>query len=206
MQLLDSRIKFQRYGMMHKHIEQLFNEPVCNSDDEEGPNGMFHRFSMPSRSAKATTFLHSIDDFKLLSDKATSGKKRAKKQTRIEHPDSTASDASLPSPAVALDWHDPDHFNALPAHIRGRYRNSPIVLPLAEKMGEKGWEKMDKVEFMKKYGKEVKGLYKIPTREEIEEMEDGVGKTDSEEDSEAADDLMDTDGDQPQASGSGGGQ
>ncbi|KAH7868866.1 uncharacterized protein C8R40DRAFT_1177305 [Lentinula edodes] len=65
---------------------------------------------------------------------------------------------------------NPDEFNKLPVHIRVKYRDSSVVLPLAEKMAgpEDDWKTMGHKGFMKKYGKEVCSQYQIPTKEEME--------------------------------------
>lgn len=63
---------------------------------------------------------------------------------------------------MALDWWDPREFNKLPAAIRKLYANSPIALPLEERMEDPDWKDMKTGEFMARYGYAVKALYDIP--------------------------------------------
>ncbi|KAJ3803791.1 hypothetical protein F5876DRAFT_54112, partial [Lentinula aff. lateritia] len=98
-------------------------------------------------------------------------KNQRRRAPRIPHPENKETNfIGLPKPSVPLDWFNPDEFNKLPVHIRVKYRDSSVVLPLAEKMAgpEDDWKTMGHKGFMKKYGKEVRSQYQIPTKEEME--------------------------------------
>jgi hypothetical protein len=151
------------------------SEPACHSDDEDNSTkDSFLIHKMPRRSSKGTKWMRSTDDFITFCQSVTASRSRMRKIPRIvPTPQKDSVLLGLPSPKVALDWHDPIFFNSLPAHIRAKYINAPIALPLEERLDEPGWQKMKDDEFMVKYGNEVRSLYEFPTEEEIKAMEQG---------------------------------
>lgn len=188
------RKNYQSIQEWPKRTLKLMNEPVCHSDDEEADDGTFYRLLMPARSIKATKFFRTMDHLGLDSDLSIRQTNAYKKISRSDHPDNKHSEAGLPSSDIALDWHDPEYFNQLPAHIRARYFNSPIALPLDERVDETGWAKLEDREFMEKYGNEVRELYEFPTEDEMEAIRNG-GLGNEEEDPRASDpeeDMMDS--------------
>lgn len=179
----------------HKRVLKILCEPACHSDDEDAPDGKLFRLRMEARSNKATSFLHNIDEYGAMVDRATKRKNSNRKVVRIDHPDGKVSEARLPSEAVALDWFDPAVFNELPAVVRAKYRKSPIALPSAKKMEKKeDWKTMETKQFMEKYGNRVRALYHFPTKVEREAMKQGgIGDTDEEMDSSGSEDGDDGD-------------
>ncbi|KAE9386478.1 hypothetical protein BT96DRAFT_1006060 [Gymnopus androsaceus JB14] len=168
--------------------QHLISEPACHSDDEDGPDGEFFIFLMSRRSAKATAFVRSVDDFMECSQKLLKRRNAYKRIPRKPHPANKISELEgLPSPKAALDWHDPTDFNLLPTHIRALYINSPIALPLESVMEEsEAWKdlKMSDEEFMQNYGNAVRALYNFPTEEEIYAMKHGALKNPDKDDEE----------------------
>ncbi|KAE9407724.1 hypothetical protein BT96DRAFT_986368 [Gymnopus androsaceus JB14] len=160
-------------------IQYLIAEPACHSEEEDAPDGKsFHVLSMPCRSSKATKFIQVLDgeveEFISLTKKYNAYKRYPRKP----HPTNKTTQLNrLPSPSVALDWHDPEQFNRLPAFICAKYIKSRIALPLEPTMNHKeDWQslKMSEEEFMKEYGNDVRALYHFPTEEQIEAMKNGV--------------------------------
>ena len=133
---------------------------------------------MPRRSEKATNFISELDQFTeefILLTKRHNGYKRF---PREPHPTGKPSQLeALPSPQVALDWHDPDQFNRLPAYIRAKYIDSPIALPLEQVMsGDEDWQSavLSNEAFMAKYGNDVRALYQFPSKEQMEAMKKSI--------------------------------
>ncbi|KAJ3846222.1 hypothetical protein EV368DRAFT_89366 [Lentinula lateritia] len=170
--------------------------PRCHSDHEDGPDGSYHILTMPLRNPKVTMLYYETDVYR---DECKKYEGRTKNQRRraprIPHPEKKETNfIGLPKPSVPLDWFDPDEFNKLPVHIRVRYRDSPVVLPLAEQMAgpEDDWKTMGHKGFMKKYGKEVRSQYQIPTKEEMESADvDTDDEMDEDEDDESDGSEMD---------------
>ncbi|KAJ3846893.1 hypothetical protein EV368DRAFT_88381 [Lentinula lateritia] len=166
------RTKYHTLRHFHSRITPLFEQPCCHSDHEDGPDGSYHILTMPLRNPKVTMLYYETDVYR---DECKKYEGRTKNQRRraprIPHPENKETNfIGLPKPSVPLDWFNPDEFNKLPVHIRVKYRDSSVVLPLAEKMAgpEDDWKTMGHKGFMKKYGKEVRSQYQIPTKEEME--------------------------------------
>jgi hypothetical protein len=75
---------------------------------------------------------------------------------------------------VPLDWFNPTIFNKYPAILRARYRDSGVALPAARhwvngRVPDK-FKSMSNTEF-KPYSDEVRGYYKLPTDEELAQMD-----------------------------------
>lgn len=172
------RIDHQVLRAWPVRVQRLISENACHSDDEDAPGGEFYILYMASRSEKTDKFVRDLDVFITTSTKFGRRKNVYKRIDRILHPDGRTSDLDcLPSPKVALDWHDPHQFNLLPAHIRARYRKSPIALPLEEDMMiSDAWKdlKMSDEQFMRRFGDRVRAQYHFPTKEEIYAMKRGV--------------------------------
>ena len=193
-----SRLKQQVRRGWNLRLQYLIAEPACHSEEEDAADGKtFHVLSMPRRSVKATNFIHALDgeveEFISLTKKYNA----YKKYPREPHPtNKTTRLNGLPSPRVALDWHDPEQFNRLPAFIRAKYIKSPIALPLETALSqEEDWQSltMSDEEFMQKYGNNVRALYHFPTEEQIEAMKNGVlpesDSSDEADDEEEDDDF-----------------
>lgn len=174
-----SRLKQQVRRGWNLRLQYLIAEPACHSEEEDAADGKtFHVLSMPRRSLKATNFIHALDgeveEFITLTKKYNA----YKKYPRQPHPTNKVTQLNgLPSPRVALDWHDPMQFNRLPAFIRAKYIRSPIALPLQTVLNQgEDWQSltMSDEEFMQKYGNNVRALYQFPTKEQIEAMKNGV--------------------------------
>lgn len=160
-------------------IQYLIAEPACHSDEEDAPDGQtFHVLSMPRRSSKATKFIHAldgeVDEFISLTKRYNA----YKRYPRAPHPAHKNTQLNgLPSPRVALDWHDPEQFNRLPAFIRAKYVKARIALPLEPVMNQaEDWQslEMSEEQFMERYGNDVRALYQFPTKEQIDAMKNGV--------------------------------
>ncbi|KAJ3858823.1 hypothetical protein EV359DRAFT_87154 [Lentinula novae-zelandiae] len=166
------RTKYHTLRHFHSHITPLFEQPCCHSDHEDGPDGSYHILTMPLQNPKVTMLYYKTDVYR---DECKKYEGRTKNQRqrapRIPHPENKETNfIGLPKPSVPLDWFDPDEFNKLPVHIQVKYRDSSVVLRLAEKMAgpEDDWKTIGHKGFMKKYGKEVRSQYQIPTKEEME--------------------------------------
>lgn len=188
---------------MPLRMQHLISENACHSDDEDAPDSVpddLYILDMPRRNIQATAFIRDLDQFIDTTVKLSARKNIYKRIKRVPHPlTKSTSFEALPSPKVALDWHDPTAFNELPAHIRARYIKSPIALPLDTDMaGSNDWKKLSMTdeEFMTKYGNKVRALYEFPTKEEIFAMKHGVlPKEEESEESEAeGSDSEDDDG------------
>ncbi|KAE9393032.1 hypothetical protein BT96DRAFT_944218 [Gymnopus androsaceus JB14] len=192
------RKEFQVKRAWPTRAQHLISEPSCHSDDENAPDGTLYILSMPRRSNKATTFIRGVEDFFDTTNKLIKRRNAYKRISRVSHPARKATELEgLPSPKVALDWHDPDSFNQLPACIRALYVDAPIALPLESVMAESdGWKdlKMSDKEFMDKYGNAVRALYQFPSEEEIYAMEHGALDEDSEAEEDNGYDSDDEDG------------
>lgn len=143
---------------------------------------------MPRRSQKAYNFVNGVDNFIETTTRLLKRRNAYKRITRAKHPQGKVSELEgLPSPKVALDWHDPALFNKLPAYIRALYINSPIALPLESVMEESdAWMDltMSDQEFMEKFGSAVRAQYEFPTEEEVYAMKHGALNEDSEAEEE----------------------
>lgn len=165
-------------------LRSLVKEPACHSEDERDPDGGMDAFFIcdkPGRSATATSFLRLIDH-----DQATAptiqarkkGKPPKKVRRQIPPPPRVQPCSKLwdyPS-RPALDWFDPDYFNALCIEDRAPFKVDPVIaLPaeIRDLAGYKEWSKLSRAEFMKRYGDQVKAKYNLPTDDEIATLQTG---------------------------------
>ncbi|KAJ3755184.1 hypothetical protein EV360DRAFT_73064 [Lentinula raphanica] len=189
-QKCEERLKYHTLRGWHSRIKPLFDQTRCHSDHEDGPDGSFYVLTMPLRNSKVTKLYYATDDYRIECKKYEARTRSQRLRVpRIPHPEKKETNfIGLPKPSVPLDWFDPVEFNKLPMHIRAKYRDSPVVLPLEEKMQgprQDDWKTMGPKTFMKKYGKEVRDQYEFPTEEEMEAA--GIN-TDADDESEETDD------------------
>ncbi|KAJ3979393.1 hypothetical protein F5890DRAFT_1478568 [Lentinula detonsa] len=196
----EERLKYLEMLKWNPRISTILSSPSCHSDDEDSPDKKeFFRLLLPLRNPKVTVFVEHLDDYRNKTRAYDHCCNAYKEIPWVPHPLGKISsfahklpkpvdpdkddDADKEKPDIALDWFDPVQFNELPPHIRFRYRNCPIALPPAQFTGGTDWQKMKNKHFMKKYGNSVKSLYKIPTKEEINGVNDDGEETDWEGDS-----------------------
>ncbi|KAJ3780590.1 hypothetical protein GGU10DRAFT_415415 [Lentinula aff. detonsa] len=153
------RMKYHTLRGWHTRIKPLFEQPPCHSDHEDGPDGSYHVLTMPLRSSKVTRLYYETDNYRDECKKYEArNRSQLRKLPRIPHPQGKETNfTGLPNPTIPLDWFDPGEFNKLPMHIRAKYKDSSVVLPLEEKMQgprQDDWKTMGPKAFMKKYGKE----------------------------------------------------
>ncbi|KAH7878263.1 uncharacterized protein C8R40DRAFT_1067293 [Lentinula edodes] len=199
--LMKSRIKYAQDSGFNNRIKSLIAEPECNSEDEDADDGSLHILVKNLRSENTSHFIaHEIDKgIRTVAELSGSKRHSYKKKTRKPHPDNKKSIFRKLPKNCALDWFQPEQFNSLPAQIRKRYVDAHIALPPFEKRKKlkvAEWGLLSEDSFMKKYGNEVRKLYKFPTKEELEAMENGQSDSDMSSDN---DDAMDEDGDEGEA-------
>ncbi|KAJ3767807.1 hypothetical protein FB446DRAFT_792854 [Lentinula raphanica] len=101
----------------------------------------------------------------------------------------------LPS-KCAIDWFQPEKFNSLPSQIRKDYVDAFVVLPLLDqcnKLQVADWSLLPEIEFMEKYGNEIRKLYQFLTQEELDAMQ--IDSLSKDEDDGDGDGNGDGDGD-----------
>ncbi|KAJ3737824.1 hypothetical protein DFJ43DRAFT_1035455 [Lentinula guzmanii] len=167
------RTKYHTLRGWHTRIKPLFEQPRCHSDHEDGPDGSYYALTMPLRSSKVTRLCYETDNYRDECKKYEArNRSQFRKLPRVPHPQGKETNfVGLPNPTIPLDWFEPGEFNKLPMHIRAKYKDSPVVLPLEEKMQgprQDDWKTMGPKAFMKKYGKEVRAQYQFPSEEEME--------------------------------------
>ncbi|KAJ3979403.1 hypothetical protein F5890DRAFT_1421395, partial [Lentinula detonsa] len=88
---------------------------------------------------------------------------------------------------VPIDFFDPDYFNNFfSVKERAHYAENGVALPSEEHCESTSidiWKNMSEAKFMETYGNEVLAQYKVPTKEEIEQL-DEYEDEDGEESSE----------------------
>ncbi|KAJ3862241.1 hypothetical protein EV359DRAFT_65789 [Lentinula novae-zelandiae] len=181
--LMKSRIKYAQDSGFNNQIKSLIAEPERNSEDEDADDGLLH------------ILVKNLCIVELSGSKQHSYKKKTQKP----HPDNKKSIFRKIPKNCALDWFQPAQFNSLPAQIQKRYVDAHIALPPFEKQKKlkvAEWGLLLEDSFMKKYENEVWKLYKFPTKEELEAMENGQSDSDMSLDN---DDAMDEDGDEGEA-------
>ncbi|KAJ3792331.1 hypothetical protein GGU11DRAFT_861533 [Lentinula aff. detonsa] len=200
------RMKYHTLRGWHTCIKPLFEQPPYHSDHEDGPDGSYHVLTMPLWSSKVTRLYYETDNYCDECKKYEArNRSQLRKLPRIPHPQGKETNfTGLPNPTIPLDWFDPGEFNKLPMHIRAKYKDSSVVLPLEEKMQgprQDDWKTMGPKAFMKKYGKEVRAQYQFPSEEEMEaagingddkrENSDDMSDEEKEEEDDDDDDVFD---------------
>ena len=99
--------------------------------------------------------------------------------------------------AVPIDWFDPTYWNehlTLREHADYIQEGVYVALPKAELCGTwsvcGGWKNLPVAEFMEKYGNEVLAQYKLPTQEEIEQLDQYDEDEDEGEQEDGGDDEL----------------
>ncbi|KAF9078097.1 hypothetical protein BDP27DRAFT_1356808 [Rhodocollybia butyracea] len=189
--LRDKRLEVQQTRGWSIRIQSIMSELACHSDDEDNTTkDSFLIHKMPRCSSKGTTWMRSTDEFITFCQSHCFSIPHVENSQNHSHPPKGY-------PKVALDWHDPIFFNSLLAHIRAKYINAPIALPLEERLDEPGWQKMKDDEFMVKYGNEVRsygaGGWDAPEDEEGGKGFDANPESDMEGEYEDGGDLGDND-------------
>ncbi|KAJ3965809.1 hypothetical protein EV361DRAFT_1017082 [Lentinula raphanica] len=190
--LAKARIKFVKEAGYNNRVKRLVGEPECHSDDEDADDGSLHILIKNLRNENTSQFFkHEIDKgIRTIADLTGTKRHSYKKKNRIPHPTNKKSIfKKLPS-ECPIDWFQPEKFNALPAQIRKRYVDAPVALPPLEerkKLQMLEWALLPEDEFMTKYGDKVRELYKFPTQEELDAMEESSGDDEDEDDEDDMD-------------------
>lgn len=158
-QLYDLRVLFEHERKWSPRTLSLVSEKECHSDHEEHDGAIF-RLVPEKRNKKVTHYIRKLDKDILHCTFHLQGTHAYQQLINIQQTGKKSH--TFPSPDMALDWWDPREFNKLPAAIRKLYANSPIALPLEERMEDPDWKDMKTGEFMARYGYAVKALYDIP--------------------------------------------
>ncbi|KAJ6472114.1 hypothetical protein DFH09DRAFT_954251 [Mycena vulgaris] len=199
--LADSRTVYISESGYPKAVQSLTSQAECNSDDEatcrDGTEEViaYLRKKKIARSEKAENWTRTVVDAGRIKKFAAQGLAAQVKEERkraVDPDDTTGSDISqrLPGPGVALDWFDPEYFNAMPAAMRHAYATAgSIALPLEEHLSKTDWKTMSSKAFMKKYGDDVAALYTLPTEEEMANV-DGADDDEEDEDEDEDEDGM----------------
>ncbi|KDR74790.1 hypothetical protein GALMADRAFT_157365 [Galerina marginata CBS 339.88] len=170
------RLKQLQANGFNDRIQRLVEEPECHSDSERKDDGPgFWIMFKKARNPHITNFFRWIDDRQLqvpLVRGQRAGARQAERRDR--HPNNKETEISQRVPTnVPLDWFPHDYFNSLPVDFRARFHKAPIALPLASDIpagldpAAADWKTMPEAEFMEKYGKKVRDMYNLPTREEL---------------------------------------
>ncbi|KAJ3717484.1 hypothetical protein C8R42DRAFT_644715 [Lentinula raphanica] len=187
-------IKFMKEVGYNNCVKHLVGVPECHSDDEDADDRSLHILVKNLRNKNTSQFFkHEIDKgIHMIADLTGTKCHSYKKKNCIPHPtNEKLIFKKLPS-ECPIDWFQPEEFNALPAQIRKCYVDALVVLPPLEeckKLQVLEWALLPEDEFMTKYGDKVRELYKFPTQEELDAMEESSGD-DEDEDNE---DDMDED-------------
>ncbi|KAJ3796507.1 hypothetical protein GGU11DRAFT_133361 [Lentinula aff. detonsa] len=188
--LRDNRIQLLKNESFRPQVLKLALESESHSDDELDDTSTAN---MPTylirkkvgRAHKVAVLFHILDS----RYEGTINRQKGQRGDRIRKvpvPEINSQFTQMPKD-VPIDFFDPDYFNNFfSVKERAHYAENGVALPSEEHCESTSidiWKNLSEAEFMETYGNAVLAQYKVPTKEEIEQL-DEYEDEDGEESSE----------------------
>ncbi|KAF9063628.1 hypothetical protein BDP27DRAFT_1426711 [Rhodocollybia butyracea] len=176
----ETRVKQLRDDGFNPAVVRLAQQNEAHSDDERDPNSapdhdryLIHE--KEGRSTLVTALFRETDERYRKAFQRRTG-------TRVDRtrfvPDVPIGDSKItryPND-VPIDYFEPEYFNQMSVRERATYMQNGIALPKPEFCNTSAeisaWKNLPEDEFMDKYGNAKLALYNIPTRAELEQLDE----------------------------------